>query len=172
MNPTQVAGLLAFGCASVACFMVAPTRRWQALGALNALFAVEILLSLRHRLHDRADVVLRSFHAYDGRGSWQWMLLAAAVIAVLLVGYLTMRGRRWTGGLKGACVLSLLAAGLFVMESVSLHSVDALLYRQFDGLMLIGWLWLAIGVGVVSFALTSRSGSTFSRAGARRRKRR
>lgn len=172
MNLTQVAGLVAFGCASVACFMARSPRLWQALGALHALLVLEMLLGFRHTFHDYVDAGLRSVRAYEGRGDWQWMLLAAVLVLVTLAGLWAVKTYRWTAGLRGAFLLSLAAVMLFAIESVSLHSVDAVLYRSLDGVMMIGWLWLAIGAGVVCCALYSRAGPTSGRSGARRRRKR
>lgn len=174
MNATQAAGLLAFGCASISCFMAVRPRLWQALGWCHAALCAELLLGLRHGLHDRADSALRHAQAYEGRGDWQWILLAGAVGVGVFFG-IAIYGRIARGGgrsLTVATLLSLMTLMLFVMEIISLHSVDALLYRQFDGLMVIGWIWLMTGGAVSVCALSSRAGVSSRGPGPRRKKRR
>jgi hypothetical protein len=38
---------------------------------------------------------------------------------------------------------------LFAIETVSLHAVDAVLYRPIASVMIIGWTWAIAGCGVV-----------------------
>lgn len=42
---------------------------------------------------------------------------------------------------------------LFILETISLHDVDAALYRPAAGLLVIGWLWLLLGGATIVGAL-------------------
>ena len=48
------------------------------------------------------------------------------------------------GGMLGA------GLGLFLVEAISLHSVDAVMYAQAGPVLLIGWIWAALGLVIAA----------------------
>lgn len=161
INSTELAGLAAFVPAVFACALAtgrAPTRRrksWTWLALIHALLAMEIVLSLRHLLDRRLAGLLRVAHVYPERRPAQ----AAVILLLLAVGALAalyIMRRTPAGALRTATGATIAAFALFVVESVSLHAVDAIFYRTVGPIMLIGWLWLACGWTVAGAAMLPR----------------
>ncbi|GAA0482193.1 hypothetical protein GCM10009096_25650 [Parasphingorhabdus litoris] len=40
-----------------------------------------------------------------------------------------------------------------MIEIISFHEVDALLYREFSGIMAIAWMWAILAIAVITTAL-------------------
>jgi hypothetical protein len=150
-NPTQLAGLAAFAASTLACAWAFKRKRrgvWAALAAAHALLWLDILLDTRHRLHDAVNAALRALGVYESRGVVQALLLAA--LALLLVT--VWRRRRRAGAAVGATLLLL---ALVLVEAVSWHQSDRVLYSQAGPLLLVAWGWI-VGAGVVVFAALRR----------------
>ena len=156
MDATQWAGVSAFGCAAAGCLTLrAPKGPF--LGAINACLAAECVLRLRHSLHNQAVALLG--HYYPERKPLQ----VALIILISLVGLTLVRlakRRRpisWRTDLPTLATVAALL--LFTIETVSLHAVDRLVYRPAGTLLIIGWLWIALGVTTTTSALSRhRSG--------------
>ena len=60
-NPTMVAGVLSLTMAAVVCLLTSrrvqssESRTWAVLATVNILLAIEVLVGLRHQLHDLAN---------------------------------------------------------------------------------------------------------------------
>lgn len=155
MNATQLVGIIAFGGAALLCFRV----HWGLIGTINALLTLECVFGLRHRIHDVAVQMMGSL--YGERAGVQITLISIAL--ALLGGSAKLLLRRWHQ-LPSPVVTAttLLAIALFSIEIVSLHAVDAVVYRHVGGVMVIGWLWLFLGLATATCALCaiSRQGVT------------
>lgn len=159
INVTQAAGLLAFLPAVVV--GVAASRRtggrtgiWSSLAAINALMAAEIMLMLRHDVSGSVGAWLCHAGLYADRRSSQ----AAMILALLLLALLALPAvlRKATTKPQAVAIGSTFAAVLlFMVESVSLHAIDAVLYQPVGPMLLIGWLWLASGWSTVAAGLSS-----------------
>ena len=146
MNPTQLVGLLAFGGAAIACARAARVRRprlWVGLAALLAGLALEVMLGLRHAVHDLVDSTLQLEGRYDARGPLQWALIATALSLAALSLWGVARLQRHDRHAMLACAASAALLWLFVIETISLHSVDAIVYAPAGPVKLIAWLWAA-----------------------------
>ena len=157
MDPTQLAGIGAFGGAALACFCVRH-RSWLVIGAINAGLALECVLNLRHRKHDIVLDIMGPHYA--GRTSLQIGLIIAALLIVLVGAIVLLRQKR---RVVPPAVLAAtgLALALFSVETISLHVVDKFFYQTILGLLLIGWMWIALGLitAIGAFQAISRQGT-------------
>jgi hypothetical protein len=148
-NPTQLAGLLAFAASTIACVWAARRRHsggWAALAAVHAALWLDILLNTRHRLHNLVNAGLRALGLYESR---VW-LQAALLFALAAVAVLAWRARRRAGVAVGA---TLVLIALVLVEAISWHESDRVLYATVGPLLLIAYAWLACAAVVVWSAL-------------------
>lgn len=149
MDVTQWTGIVSYGLAAAVC-LVAGSRPWPLLAFVNAGFAAECALGWRHGFHNWAVVAMGDL--YSGRTPAQ-LLMTAAVIGVAALFVRQARVRTGAREHSGAATVTLLTATLFLLETISLHGLDALIYRPANGLLIIGWLWLLLGGATVACAL-------------------
>jgi hypothetical protein len=148
-NPTQLTGLLAFAASTVACAWAARRKHssgWAALAAVHAALWLDILLNTRHRLHDAVNAGLSALGLYDSR---VW-LQAALLLALAVLALLAWRARRRAGA---AVVATLVLIALLLVEAISWHESDHVLYTHLGPLLLIAYAWLACAAVVVWAAL-------------------
>jgi hypothetical protein len=155
-NPTQLIGILAFGAASITCFLsgrrtgLQGDRIWKLLGFTHLLFTIEILVGFRHRLHNLVVAVLVEDGKYNQRGVLQEnLILLSAVIILTLATMIFIRYRQTTWSANLAIAVTIAVFLLFAIETVSLHAVDAVLYRRIASVMIVGWIWAIAGCSVV-----------------------
>ena len=122
------------------------------LGLLNSWLVLDIALDLRHHLH--AAVVEEAIQQglYSVRVGPQIMMLtalAALVLGTMAVMVARLQGR--TGALL-AGLGGLSSVGLWVVEVISLHATDRILYYFAGPVMVIGYLW-AISAGLTSVGI-------------------
>jgi len=174
MDANAVAGLSAFAAAAAACLRVALRRRgaaalWGTLAALHAFWALEILLNLRYRFRAALIPLLQDRGWYGSRTTWQGAaIVAALLIGTALAGWLWRR-HRGDGAAVGAIVGTALALMLLVVETISLHRVDAVMYAQVGPLVLLVWTWIGAAAIVIASALAASSHRSPSPAGTRAR---
>jgi hypothetical protein len=117
-----------------------------------------VALGLRHRLHDFVIAEIAPRGWYPSRRPAQALFLVALLLVFGLLARTVVKLRRKDpkAGLAAMCCLAALC--LFLAEAISLHAVDAVLYRQIGGVMAIGWLWaLLAGITVIAAARASTS---------------
>lgn len=157
MDIVQWIGVWVFGAAAAAC-LVAGTRPWPLLGLANACFAIEAAFSWRRRLPE----TIRSAVS-EATGSLGLLHLATLllVIAAGLFVLAKLRQPAADGANSGAATATLLSALLFLVDTASLGGIDTLLYREANGLPVIGWLWSLLGAATILAALSAarRSGA-------------
>ncbi len=151
-NPTQVVGQASFALAALACAWVGRRQAspWRTLAAVQALWVLELCVELRLRSHDGVDALLQSRGWYAGRAAVQVGLLAALLLAVLALAATTLP-RWWRRDPAGTLAILATAAigALFLIETISLHAVDAVMYATTWGVMTVGWLWAGAALIVV-----------------------
>jgi hypothetical protein len=159
-NPTQLTGLLSFGAATMACVIAAQrsigrdARAWQVLVFIHGLFSMEILIGLRHRIHNYLAASLMAQGEYgQRRGIQEPMVFGLATVALVCVTLLLL-SPRLAGSVRLAGSLTVALLALFAIETVSLHAFDAVYYRPIGPVLLIGWLWAIAAAGVCWSALT------------------
>lgn len=158
IDPTQLTGLLAFGCAALACAFagrVGRERRWWGLAGVSSVCMLEVALGLRHRAHDLVDSLLRAGGWYDARSPAQVLLLAiVALLAAASLGWLTsLRGT--AAEVRVGAAAGMTALWLFGIEAISLHAVDALMYARIGPVLAIGWSWAALALVIAAAALVA-----------------
>lgn len=174
LDPTQQAGIAAFGLAALASALAA--RRgsgwWRLLAVAQAACALEVVLGLRHRLHDAVDRLLQLHGWYGERAAWQ--LGALAIGTLLLVGGTAAAAwrrpaLRETG--PGAAFLATVGTlAVFGIESISLHATDVGLYTSAGPVRRIAWVWIMLAaVGVIGALQQIRRGDAPAAFRARRR---
>ncbi len=157
MDTVQWIGVWTFGAAAASC-LVAGTRPWPLLGVVNACFAVEAALGWRRSL---PATIREGLH--EATGSLGMLHLATLLLVITAGLFVLAKLRRPPAGARGtgAATTTLLTALLFLVDTASLGGIDALLYREVNGLAVIGWLWLLLGAATVVAALSAarRSGA-------------
>lgn len=154
VNAVQLLGSLGFALAGGVA-LVAPRHRWWGIASAHVAFAAEVIAQLRYRAHDLAVVLAGD--AYAGRRPVQAALIVCIVVITGAVVLWLLRVGRAFPARAAAEGLTGSMAALFVVEAISLHAVDAVLYRPFGPLPVIAWLWLCGAVGVALCAGWGRS---------------
>jgi hypothetical protein len=151
-NPTQFVGTLAFGGAAVACLIAAgrprfgDKRAWKILALIYCLLTIEVLVGFRHSLHDLCAHIFEIEQGYSSRGPVQELLtLFLAVVAIILTGFVLFLFRFDASGARIATMVALAVLALFAIETISLHPIDAILYRSTASVMTVGWIWAGAG---------------------------
>ena len=157
IDTTQWVGMAGFSVAAFLCVCVARRGHtgWWVLAALNALLVVEIVTGLRYRIHDLVNARLRAQGLYESRTLGQVILIAAALVVLLAVRFKVrtqVGSPSFHSALTGACF----AVSIFLIEAISLHDVDALLYHPVGPVLAIAFLWLAASTWISWFALTAQ----------------
>ena len=174
MDANAVAGLSAFAAAAAACLRVSLRRGrsaalWETLAALHAAWALEIVLNLRYRFRAAILPLLQDRGLYGSRTAWQ----GAAIVVALLIGAAlaawAWRRHRGDGAALGAIAGTALALMLLVVETISLHRVDAVMYAEVGPLVLLAWAWIGAAAIVIASALRSSPDRSRSLAGTRAR---
>ncbi len=150
-NPTQLAGLLAFAASTAACVWAARRRHsggWAVLAVVHAALWLDILLNTRHRVHDVVNAALVALGFYESR---VW-LQAALLLALAAVAVVAWRARRRA---SMAVVATAVLVALLLVEAISWHESDRVLYTHLGPLLLVAYAWLACA-GVVVFAALRR----------------
>lgn len=146
IEATQWAGCAAFGLAALSCG-VWGAKPYPLAAIANGLFTLECILGLRHKI--RSAVIIEMGSYYPGRTPVQVALILLAIAALLFL-LLTVKGSKRQNpatdrpaGFAGT--LTLMAAFVFLVETISLHSVDRILYQPIGNLLAIGWVWIFLG---------------------------
>ncbi len=153
-DATQITGVLGFSLAAVLCARVARSepRPWWILSVLNGLMALETLTGFRYQIHHLADALLLKAHLYEARRPWQVALIVLALLWVLLASWAACRHSNSAAG-KSAMVGGCCGFGIFTIEAISLHQVDALLYAHWGPIKVIAVFWTAASAWVSWSAL-------------------
>jgi hypothetical protein len=169
VNPTQFIGLstclFAFVCCVIAWIGGRGFPRFRRIAALLAVLEAALFLDMmfsgRWLLHDWLENEAKARGLYAARAGPQ-------IAALCFLGGCAAAGIAWTlwrlrgkqGATLAACggILSLVC---WCVEAVSLHAVDRVLYRTFDGIMRVTLIWIACalmtGVGILGEMLAARA---------------
>jgi hypothetical protein len=171
-NWTQGAGLLFFGLAGWTAFRASgalrvsspiAASRWRWIGTVQLAYFLEVIFSARHMAHDFVNSNLRSLGAYQDRAVIQELLLVGVAlcgvgVAAALWHWLSRKALR-NMQTNTAVVCTAITLLLFLVETISLHAIDRVLYRPVGPLMFVAFLWGATALGVVFSALWARQNS-------------
>jgi hypothetical protein len=169
LNPTQFIGLSTCSFAFVCCVIAwiggrgfPALRRFAAmLAVLEAALLLDMAFSGRWLLHDWLESEAHARDLYDLRAGLQ-------SAALCFLGGCIAAGIAWTlwrlRGEPGASLAAcggILSLGTWCVEVVSLHAVDRVLYRTFDGVMCVTLIWivgaLMTGAGILWEMLAVRA---------------
>lgn len=153
INWTLVAGFAACSLAAAASWDAGTAARerrgpWRVLACVYVVLLAELVAETRFGVAAAIDAALPGADKHAVQvGLALAMLLAAAgaLVAVLRAA----RRVRWFA-LAGPVAVAM--AGLFGVETLAVGPVGVLLYRPVGPVLLIGWLWLAIGAAAVGIA--------------------
>lgn len=151
-TPTMLVGLIAFLVAAVACFLamrrVSGTfnsrakRFWLILSLMFMAFAAETQIQLRHSVGHVIRDMFKAGGTYEGRKDIQIILLGSAcVVMLILFGLGLWRLRKSMLAEKLGFIGCLGCVGLFVVEAISLHALDRVLYFILGPIFLVALLW-------------------------------
>lgn len=176
MTATHVAGLMAYGAATVAClFSRARAGRDPVMARVSALLAVvealllfDIVFNWRWALHNWLQDVFVAHHLYDRRRVVQVLMLAVVAAALALAIWFVLRRSRasrhqWAlAAVCGGC----LSVGVWCVEVISLHEVDRILYIRVAGVLVVAYLWaLPCLLTTVSILLAARASALGRQSG-------
>ena len=174
MDANAVAGLSAFAAAAAACLRVSLRRGrsaalWGTLAALHAAWALEIVLNLRYRFRAAILPLLQDRGLYGSRTAWQGVAIVVALLIGAALAVWVWRRHRDNGAALGAIAGTALALMLLVVETISLHRLDAVMYAEVGPLVLLAWAWIGAAAIVIASALASSPDRSRSPAGTRAR---
>ena len=174
MDANAVAGLSAFAAAAAACLGVSLRRGrsaalWRTLALLHAACALEVAINLRYRFRNALIPLLQERGWYASRTAWQGAsIVAALLIGTALAGWLWRRHRN-EGAAHGAIAGTALALTVMVVETISLHRIDEVMYAHAGPLVAVAWAWLGAAAIVIASAWRSSDDLSRSPAGTRAR---
>ncbi len=149
---TRVFGMLSFVVSFAACIW--RWRRCRLSGASSTVFmglaAVQLGLladmafDLRWKLHEIWMTDAMQGGWYGERRGPQLLVLTGIGCLTALGTVLILRGFEARPGASIALLGTFLSVELWLVEAVSLHGVDGVLYRQLGGAMVVSFLWLVL----------------------------
>jgi len=152
MNLTQMLGIVSFGTAGILCLCVRKPP-WAKIGLANLLYCLECVVGARHRFHDAAIMAMGP--EYIGRELLQIALLGGGLIFGGFLAAILLRATR-DPSTRLAITGTSLGGVLFIVEAISLHELDRILYRPVAATLLIAWAWLGLSITVGSAAAIAR----------------
>jgi len=170
LNPTRITGLIAYLLSFMSCAMgwlsggEAPSRQRLAavLTAMEAAFFLDIVFSGRLLLHDLLQSQAIEARTYELRSIPQLAALGVMGGAAAVGIGLVLRRFRDRAGASLALVGVILSWSCWCAEVISLHQVDAALYYNIHGIMIVGVVWAACSlmtsVGILWDLLAVRAG--------------
>lgn len=162
VDANQFVGVAGCALAAVACGRRAWAGRppwrspWVWLTAAQGLFALEMMSDLRYRAHRLVDAVLRSHDWYATRLSLQLTLLLLLLLLLSAAAASLWRLQRRDAAAAMAAAGSVLMAGLLLVEIVSLHAVDAIMYTPLGPINIVAWAWAVASATVILSAQAGR----------------
>jgi hypothetical protein len=151
LTPTRASGIAAYGVAATSCGIVwarakgsRSVRKIAAwLTAIESALLLDMSVNGRWKLHQLFVNIAQNQHEYGQRRLPQ-MILITFLLAILFASlYLSLRLLRGKPGALLAISGALLSLITWCIEVVSLHQVDAVLYRQVWGGMVVSFVWIA-----------------------------
>jgi len=150
---TSIAGLLSFSTATASgCIAwwrlrnlptIAGSIAWVA--ALESLLLLDMAVNGRWILHEN----MMQFALHQGfYAQRRGIQIAGLTILIAVFAFWTVILFRRLRGRRSATIAAwsaLLSFGMWCVELVSLHAIDAVLYRKIGGFMVIAFVWMVLG---------------------------
>ncbi len=163
LTPVKASGLAAYLMASAACaatVLLSVDRRIVRLAsilcALDLFLVSDIAFNWRWKLHDQLSWSAITHHWYAFRTGPQ--IAALAFLAIMLLLAAVSLGRRLSsirGGRLALCG-ALLSIGSWFTEVISLHAIDAILYRSVGPLMVVCFIWMLAAITTTAGILRAK----------------
>jgi magnesium-transporting ATPase (P-type) len=159
INPTQFVGLLSFSVTAALCFAVWRSTQnarstWAWITIAYAGLAIDVLLSGRHLLSGALRSILRTIDLYQNRGFLQILIVFLLIaIALAIVGMTVRLSRQQVSSASKAALATALTLLFFLVETVSAHKIDAILYQKAGPILFIGWIWIALATLTITIAI-------------------
>ena len=166
INYTQLAGLIGFGTAALLCLWavwrkIHERNIWIVLSIGYLMMFVEVLAHTRFQIRSVIGDTLKLLGIYEDRRTGQAISIVVTVCVVAFLGLpMLRRMRKLVFSVRLALIAGMLAFALILLEIISLHAIDEILYKPIGPALLIGWLWLVCGLisaGAVVVAAKKRS---------------
>lgn len=126
------------------------------MAAVAAAFAFETVAGMRHVAQHQVAAWMRAHEHYEERRLMQLVLIALVIALILVVSAARVSKTRPNDrALRCSAIGVLVVFASFLVETVSLHEVDAYLYTPAGPLLLIGWWWLAASLAITAASLRS-----------------
>lgn len=169
LSPTRTVGLICCLVDLAACVIAfgvgrGSQGRWRIaaiLAGLQSGLLLDLIFNARWLLHDSLMNEAIALKIYERRYEFQpaaLALVAAALVAGAMWGFKRLQGR--AGAVLAVCGM-LAWLGCWCVEVISLHSIDAVLYRSLDGIKAVSVVWigcsLTIGAGILWDAFAGES---------------
>ncbi|MBN8807503.1 MAG: hypothetical protein J0I47_04590 [Sphingomonas sp.] len=140
MNPTQLVGTIGCAMAALAC-LSRRDRRWIAPASVFMGMLVDLQLNTRYAVRTAAENFLfaHGLPFAEKRPFQVVVLIVAAIVLVLAIRWFA-RGKN---GLREARLGAILIAALWMIEAISLHATDHIMWAPAGPILLGAWLWLA-----------------------------
>lgn len=165
LNDTQRMGMLAFATACWAAWQAArnaalradaSSTTWRWVSTWQFLYGLEVWLGTRHTVHDMVNTVLQATGLYAGRSDIQMVMLFATVLIGMVVSLVMWRSHWWSRPTNRCAKLAWVCTGavllLFLIETISLHAIDRVLYHPVGPVLLIAYAWTANAIAVTWLA--------------------
>jgi hypothetical protein len=163
LTPVKASGLAAYLMASAASAATSIrsddrriTRLAAILCALDLFLTLDIAFNWRWKLHDQLSSSAMTHNWYDQRSGPQ--ILALAFLAVVLLVAAVAFGRRLSSIRGGRMILcgALISIGCWWTEVISLHAIDAILYRSVGPFMVVCFVWMFAAITTTAGILRAK----------------
>jgi hypothetical protein len=165
ISPTQEAGIVSHLVAAVACGAAwaksnLRNRLTATLGLLELFLLFDCVFNWRWLLHGFLVKTAMQLSVYDERTLPQEALTTLLSIATLVAAAAATKDSWYRPGACLAICGGLISAGLWAIEVISLHAIDAILERKVGPILIVASLWTVssalVMLGVLWDAKTSR----------------
>ena len=153
-SATRICGTAGYGLSLLTCLIASVRyrrdgvrRTWlKILTAVQALLLLDMVFNWRWLLHDYWMREAQAQHVYEARRSPQLLLLVVLVLVLAIVAVGILKQFRGRTGVTIAVLGTLLSVGLWCIETLSYHYLDAVFHAMIGGVMAIGLLWIALAL--------------------------
>lgn len=149
LTPVKASGMASYLIASIACALTAARaagrrvpRLASVLCALDFALFLDITFDLRWRLNAWFKEAAVSHGVYSERSEPQVIALIALAVGLQVLAVWLIRRFALIRGAPLAVCGALLSIGCWLTELISLHAMDAILYRYIGPLMVVSFVWI------------------------------
>lgn len=159
LNATQLAGIFVFMLPAV--FFILRKRQKDSqlffLGFFYLFLVAEVIMGNRHLLSETLSSFSADSWLYNNRRGIVAVIIisALALFAATTLYYIAKLRSHPVNRIS--LMIACLTLALFILETASIHQIDAIFYKPMGPILLIGWLWLLLGSAATLTAFASRN---------------